>query len=139
MTKLTTISLAHLLCLASVGSTISVAISMSVGGRLLGNRLLVGLEVEVDEEEQVARQDRAAKECGIFMTSTVGDVWQVGPVHKGEVLVSAKVDQRDIQDELGDLHGRKVFLPPEASTTSGRVVVVVHDNMNEQVLHDDGP
>lgn len=71
-----------------VGSTISVAISISVGGRLLGNRLLVGLEVEVDEEEQVARQDRAAKECGIFMTSTVGDVWQVGPVHKGEVLVS---------------------------------------------------
>jgi len=62
-----------------------------------------------------------------------------GVVGSSEVLVSAKVNQANVENELDNLHCRKVLLPPETSSTGGCVVVIVHNNMDCKVLGDDRP
>jgi len=116
-------------------------LSLSTGG-------LVRPEVEVDEQEQVASQERAAKHRGFFRPSTRKLSWhgredrrevRVGWVPGEEEVGGSKVHDKKVDDELGDLHGSKVFLPPDSAATGCRVVIVVHEDVDSEVKHDRNP
>jgi len=64
---------------------------------------------------------------------------EVRPVGTGKVRVGSEVDKMQVDDELNDLHSGQVLLPPYLGTTRRRVIVVVHKDMNGQVLRDNSP
>ena len=59
----------------------------------LGNGLLVGGEVEGEEEEQVRRDDANARDSSKLLTSTLAHVGQVRPVGACEVGPRGEVDE----------------------------------------------
>jgi len=129
----------------SVGDAVTVGsrktISDTVGSTLEaldGRLLLVGINVELDEQEQVAGQNAASKQGSTLSASAVPDVRPV-PVSGSEPGVGAKVYREEIDNELGDLHGGQILLPPNPLATSGRIVVVIHENVNREVETDDNP
>ena len=69
----------------------------------------------------------------------ITDVRERRPVVGSEVGVGAKVDDEKVDDKLEDLHGGQVLLPPDLCTTGSRVIVVVHDDVNAEVEHNDNP
>jgi len=103
-----------------------------------GRLLLVGINVELDEQEQVAGQNAASKQGSSLSASAISHVRQV-PVSSGEPGVGAEVYREEINNELGDLHCGQILLPPNPLTTSGRIVVVIHENVNCKVETDDDP
>jgi len=116
-------------------------VSYTVGNTLeaLDSRLLlVGINVELDEQEQVTGQNTASKQGSRLGASTISDVRRV-PVPSGEARVGAEVDGEEIDNELGDLHRGQILLPPNPLATSGCVVVVIHENVNSEVEGDDDP
>lgn len=40
--------------------------------------------------------------------------------------LTGKVDDEEVDDELSDLHGGEILLPPDPATTSGSPVIVVY-------------
>jgi len=127
----------------SVGDPISVSntVSNTVGGALEtldGRLLLVCINVELDEQEQVAGQDTASEQGRSLSPSAVSRGRQV-PILGGETSVGTKVDRKEIDDELGNLHRGQVLLPPDLLSTSGCVVVVIHEDVNGEVETDDDP
>ena len=56
-------------------------------------RLLVGGQVEGDEEEKIGTQDGAAGNGGKFLTSASPGVGHVGEVGRGEIGVRCEVDE----------------------------------------------
>lgn len=55
--------------------------------------LLVGGDVEGDEEEEVRGDDAHAGEGGKFLACAVACVWHPGEVGRGEVSVGGEVDE----------------------------------------------
>jgi len=100
--------------------------------------LLVGLCVKVDEQQEVAGEQGAAKVGGILGSTAVAKSRE-GGVGKGKVSVGAEVDDEQVDDELNDLHGSEIFLPPDSSTSSSAEVVPVHENVDSQVQDDRNP
>lgn len=112
-----------------------------VGATLLGSLGLgvVGKAVEVNEEQEVAGEETAAKESSTLGTSALADVREVGPVSEGKVGVGAEVDESEVEDELDDLEGGQVLLPPDADTGGRAHVVVVHQDVDGQVKGNGDP
>lgn len=112
-----------------------------VGATLLGSLGLgvVGKAVEVDEEQEVTGEETAAKESSTLGTGALANVGEVGPVGVGKVGVGAEVDESEVEDELDDLEGGQVLLPPDADTGSRAHVVVVHQDVDGQVEGDGDP
>lgn len=100
---------------------------------------MVGHTVKVDKEQEVGTQQGTSEQGRSFGTSAAASVGQVRPVSVGKVSVGAKVDDKQINDELSDLHGSKVTLPPDLGASSGAEVVVVHQDMDSQVKSDRNP
>lgn len=69
--------------------------------------LLVGLCVKVDEQQEVAGEQGAAKVGGILGSTAVAKSRE-GGVGKGKVSVGAEVDDEQVDDELNDLHGLRM-------------------------------
>lgn len=63
----------------------------------------------------------------------------MGVVGVGKVGVGAEVDGEQVDDELDDLHGGQVTLPPDLSARGSTEVVVVHQHMDSQVQNDRNP
>jgi hypothetical protein len=59
----------------------------------LGNRLLVGREVEGDEEEEVGCEDADAGDGGEFLACALAGVGEPGPVGGCEVGPGGEVDE----------------------------------------------
>jgi len=60
-------------------------------------------------------------------------------VANGEARVGTEVYREEINNELSDLHGGQVLLPPYLLATSGCIVVIIHENVNREVEGDDDP
>ena len=103
------------------------------------DRLLVGGDVESDEEDEVAGQDAHASERSELLAGADTGGRQPGEVAGGEVGIGREVDEAQVDDELGDLEDGDVLLPPNANATGGLEVVPVHDNVDGQVEGDDNP
>lgn len=61
------------------------------------------------------------------------------PVSVSEIGVSTKVDNEEIDDELSDLHGGQVSLPPDLGASSCTEVVVIHKDVYCQIKDDRYP
>ena len=101
--------------------------------------LLVGGDVESNEEDEVAGQDAHASERSELLAGADAGAWEPGEVAGGEVGVGGEVDEAEVDDELGDLEDGDVLLPPDADATRGLEVVPVHDDVNGEVEGDDDP
>lgn len=55
--------------------------------------LLVGCEVERDEEQEVRADNAHTSKCGKFLSSAVARVWHPWEVGRGEVGVRCEVDK----------------------------------------------
>jgi len=122
----------------TVGDT--VPIGLAINNRLLSfDWCFIGLDVEVDEEEQVAGQEEASEDSSRLGSRAGAIGRQRGEVGGSVVRVGAEIDHKQINDKLGDLHGGQMFLPPDASSSSGGIVVVVHDDMDSEVDRDGDP
>ena len=51
----------------------------------------------------------------------------------------AEIAEDDIDDELDDLHGRQVFLPPRVDSNGGHSVIPVHKHVDNEVKRDGNP
>jgi len=100
--------------------------------------LLVCINVELDEQEQVAGQNTTAKQGRRLSASTISNVRRA-PVVSGETRVCAKVYREEVNNKLSDLHRGQILLPPDPSSTSCCVVVVIHENVDREVEADDDP
>lgn len=101
--------------------------------------LLVGGQVEGDEQHQVRADDADARERGELLTGALTGVGQVREVGRGEVVVGGEVDEAEVDDELDDLQTGDPFLPPDADATRGLEVVPVHDDVDHEVERDGDP
>lgn len=112
-----------------------------VGATLLGGLGLgvVGEAVEVNEEQEVGREETAAEKSSTLGTGALANVGEVRPVGEGKVGVGAEVDESEVEDELSNLEGGQVLLPPDADTGSRAHVVVVHEDVDGQVEGDGDP
>lgn len=55
--------------------------------------LLVGSEIEGDEEDQVRGERADASKGGVLFASALASIWHPRPVSGGEVSVRCKVDK----------------------------------------------
>jgi hypothetical protein len=101
--------------------------------------LLVGGNVESDEENEVAGQDAHASERSELLASADAGAREPGEVAGGEVGVGSEVDEAEVDNELGDLEDGDVLLPPDADATRGLEVVPVHDDVDGEVEGDNNP
>lgn len=108
----------------------------SGGGLLLA---LVSYAVKVDEKEEVGGKDGATEPSSAFATVAGTKVGKMRSVLVGVEGVGAAVDHNKINDELDDLHGCEILLPPDASAASSAEVVVVHEDVNSQIQSDGDP
>lgn len=100
---------------------------------------MVCAHIEIDEEQQITCEKSATKERCWLATRTIAEVRKCGEILMDVVLVQAKIKYGEVDDELHDLHGCKVFLPPEFSASCSCVVVIVHHNVDQKVDGDNGP
>jgi hypothetical protein len=103
------------------------------------NGLLVGGDVESNEQNEVAGQDAHAGKRSELLTGADAGGRQPGEVAGGEVGVGGEVDEAQVDDELGDLQDGDVLLPPNADATRSLEVVPVHDDVDGEVEGDDNP
>lgn len=78
--------------------------SVFLNSLLTGIAFLVGLRIKIDEKQKVARQQSASKVSSVLRSTAITKGGK-GRVGKGEVGVSAKVDDKQIDNELDNLHG----------------------------------
>jgi len=95
--------------------------------------LLIRRQVEADEQQQIAAQDRHARERGELLAGALAHVGQTRQIGAGEVGVGGEVDEAEVDDELRDLQDGDVLLPPNLDAARGLEVVPVHDDVDEQV------
>ena len=130
--------------------------SVAAGTSGLGG-LVVGGNVEGDEENEVGADDTNTGHGSEFLTGALAHVRQPGEVGGGEVGVGGEVDEAwrlsvlvlllkyalrpltDVNDELENLQHGDVLLPPDAHTTGTLEVVPVHHNVDQQVDGDGHP
>lgn len=103
----------------------------------LGGTLLVSSLVESDEQEEVGTQKTATEKSSTLTTSTVTN--RRSSVLNSKVAVSCEENDEKVNDELSDLKGGEVLLPPDLGAAGSGVVVVVHDNVNSEVEGNDNP
>jgi hypothetical protein len=103
------------------------------------HRLLVGGNIEADEQDQVAGQDAHSGECSELLAGADAGAREPREVAGGEVGVRGEVDEAEVDNELGDLEDGDVLLPPDADAAGGLEVVPVHDNVDREVKGDDDP
>lgn len=113
--------------------------SASCPGPTLLLGLVVGGDVEGDEEQEVRAEDGHASKGGKLLTGAGAHVGHPGEVAAREVGVRGKVNEAKVDDELEDLHDGDVLLPPDADATGGLEVVPVHDDVNHQVEDNGNP
>lgn len=126
---------------------------------LAGSRglvLLVGGEVERDEQNQVRAEDNDTSKGSKLLTSALAGIGHPGEVGRGEVGVRCEVDKSyaplvvvqtgcgskqptEINDELDDLETSNPLLPPDADATGALEVVPVHDHVHTQVQGNGDP
>jgi len=114
----------------------SVAIGFTV--RLL-NRLLVCSEIKVDEEEKITCQEGTTENGCVFSTRAISGMGKVWPVVSGEVSIGSEISETNVNYKLRDLHSRQVFLPPNLSAASSRIIIIVHYDVYRQVEDDNRP
>lgn len=101
---------------------------------------LVCLKVEIDEKTKVNREQEAAKHSRVFCTSATSYVREgIWEIFSSGMFVGSKVHNENVYDELRNLHRGQIFLPPDSGTTSGGIVIVIHDDMHRQVENDYSP
>lgn len=100
---------------------------------------LVGLVVKIDKEEEVGAKESATEKSSGFSAGAGPIVGQVGGVSEGKVGVGAEIDDSEIDDELDDLHGGQVLLPPDLGPRGRAEVIIVHENVDCQVEDDRNP
>jgi len=67
---------------------VGVTVGSSISEGIFGGGLLVRLEVEVDEQEEIAGQKEASEECRRFRASTVADIGEgSGIVLEGHTFI----------------------------------------------------
>lgn len=103
----------------------------------LGDTLLVSSLVESDEQDEVRTQKTATEKSGTLTASTVTD--RRNSVLDSKVAVSCEENDEKVDDELSNLKGGEVLLPPDLGTAGGGVIIVVHDNVNSEVEGNDNP
>jgi len=110
-------------------------------GRLLSSLdwFFVGLNIEVDEEAEVACKQCAAEDGSALGSGTVSIDGQTWVVSGREVRVSSEIDNEQVNHKLNDLHRSKVLLPPNSGTSGTRVVIVIHYNMHREIERDNNP
>lgn len=106
---------------------------------LESSSLLVGDAVKVDEQQKIRTQESTTENGRGLCTGTAAHVGHMGPVSGGKVGISTEIDDKEINDELGDLKGGQVLLPPNLGTSSGAEIVVVHQDMDGQVEYNGDP
>ena len=110
----------------SVSLAVRVAISAAVGSLCpLGLALLVGLPVECNEQEQVARQADNARERSVLLSSAGSDVRRPREVRVGKVVERSKVNDAKVQHKLRDLGRRDRLLPGAGDLERSERVVEV--------------
>jgi len=114
---------------------------MAIGGLLIPRRgrLLVGTNVKIDKQEQIASEKSATKDRSTLGSRAGAEAREGRPVRRAEVRVAGKVDGNEVDDELSDLHGGKILLPPDLPATRSSPVVIIHEHMHGQVEHDRNP
>lgn len=131
--------------------------SVAAGTSGLGG-LVVGGNVEGDEQNQVGADDADTSHGSEFLTGTLAHVGEPREVGGGEVGVRGEVDEAlklsvfpffagfralkrltDVNDELEDLQHGDVLLPPNANATGALEVVPVHHDVDQQVDGDGHP
>jgi len=101
--------------------------------------LLVGGEVERDEEEEVRAEDTNTREGSELLTRALPGVGEPRPVGRNEVGVRSEVNEAQVNDELDDLETGDPLLPPNADATRALEVVPVHNDVHSQVQGNDNP
>jgi hypothetical protein len=101
--------------------------------------LLVGGEVEGDEQNEVRADGNDTGESSKLLARALSSVGHPGEVGRGEVGIRGEVDETEINDELNDLEAGDPLLPPNTDTTSALEVVPVHNDVNEKVQDDGNP
>ncbi|KAI6755183.1 hypothetical protein HG531_004289 [Fusarium graminearum] len=101
--------------------------------------LLVGGEVEGDEEDEVRADGDDTGESSKLLARALASIGHPLEVGRGEVGVRGEVDESEINDELDDLETGNPFLPPNTDTTSALEVVPVHDDVDEEVQDNGNP
>lgn len=99
--------------------------------------LLVGSEVERDEEEEVGAENEHTGDSCEFLASASTGIWHPWEVDACEVSVGGEVDEGEIDDKLGDLHNGDVLLPPDSDATRRLEVVpgfCQHDSLRQAWL-----
>jgi hypothetical protein len=106
-----------------------------LGVQAAGWSLLVSGKVEGDEEDEVAGEDGHARGGRqIASLAAMLGVWEnIGKVLWDKDVICCKVDEDEIDDELGDLEESDVFLPPDLDAARGLEVVPVHEAVHGQV------
>jgi len=104
-----------------------------------GGLLLVGLLVESNEEEEITGEECTSENGGAFRASALSTVGDLGSISGSEKSVGSKVDDAEIDDELGDLASGEVLLPPDLVSNGSSGVVSVHENVDGQVENDGDP
>ena len=102
-------------------------------------RLPICRSIETNKQQQIAAQDRAARDRGKLLAGAVAKVGHPVKVGAGEVGVGGEIDEAEVDDELHDLQARDPLLPPDADAARGLEVVPVHDDVHEQVEGDGHP
>ena len=111
--------------------TVRNAVCLPVRDGLLAGGLLVRLDVELDEQAQVAREQQAAEHRSLLrpgaraeagpVREVAGGVvrvrWRAAPLSVcgaptgGQVTLTGKVHDKQVDDELYNLEGCEVLLP----------------------------
>lgn len=109
-------------------------LSLSLGSS--GRRGTVGLVEEVDEEPEVGSEKERAEDGSVSSTmASIGDDAVLSQKQNSE----AEVAETDVNDELDDLHGGQVLLPPGVDANRSHSVVPVHKHVDDKVEGDGDP
>lgn len=96
----------------------------------------ISLAEEVDEEPEIGSEEERSEDGSVLGTvAIVAD----GTVIEKKEDSQAEVAEDDVDDELDDLHGGQIFLPPRVDSNGGHGVVPVHEHVDDEVEGDGNP
>lgn len=95
--------------------------------------LLVGCEIETDEEQQITAQYTHTRECCEFLPGAFSSCWERREVGAAEVCVGGEVNEAEVDHELNYLEDCDPFFPPYANASGSLEVVPVHYDMDGQI------
>ena len=95
--------------------------------------LLIGREIETDEQQQIAAQYTNTRKGREFLPGAFPSRGERREVGAAEVCVGGEVNEAEIDDELNDLEDCDPFFPPYANASGSLEVVPVHYDMDGQI------